>query len=45
MGKIILNVVEPGGPTPVPVDPGTNPVVPNTGLFTNSSWGGVRLLS
>ena len=39
MSKITLNVVEPGGPTTI------DPVVPNTGLFTNSSWGGVRLLS
>ena len=31
MSKIILNIVEPGsGPTPI--DPGTEPIVPNTGL-------------
>ena len=35
MSKITLNIVEPGGPTPTPVDPGMDTVVPNTGLFTH----------
>ncbi len=37
MSKIILNIVEPGGSTPI--DPGTEPIVPNTGLFTKGIGG------
>ena len=33
--NIILNVVEPGDPAPVPIDPGVNSVALNTGLFTH----------
>ena len=36
MSKITLNVVEPGTK---PVDPGIDPSVPNTGLFTNGIGG------
>lgn len=37
MSKITLNIVEPGSSTPV--DPGINPAVPNTGLFTHGIGG------
>ena len=38
MSNITLNIVEPGtGPTPI--EPGTEPIVPNTGLFTHGIGG------
>ena len=37
MSKITLNIVEPSSSTPI--NPGTDPIVPNTGLFTHGIGG------